>query len=180
MLMPLGQFVFELQSAPFEELRRQAGFRLPRQSRVGARPAVQFLGPGDDPVELSGVLMPEITGGPSNLDSLRAMAEEGSEWPLISGSGENLGNFAIEGIRQTSSRLLDDGTAQRIEFSIALRRVEDYQSSDSLFGGDGAGADSVPGSSADWGFKYRGASQVSEGSTSSDWGFNYKGASQVS
>ncbi len=36
---------------------------------------------------LSGVLMPEITGGRLSLLALEQMAEQGKAWPLIEGSG---------------------------------------------------------------------------------------------
>ena len=33
-------------------------------NRIGARPAYQYLGPDDETTTLSGVLLPEVTGGP--------------------------------------------------------------------------------------------------------------------
>ena len=58
MLMALGQFVFGLDTLAFDTLRRATAWRHPSNSRVGAMPARQSLGPGDDTITLSGVLAP--------------------------------------------------------------------------------------------------------------------------
>ncbi len=46
-----------------------------------------ILGPDNDQLTLSGVLMPEVTGGRLSLLALELMAEQGKAWPLIEGSG---------------------------------------------------------------------------------------------
>lgn len=140
MLAALGPFVFLLQTAPFQERRRSTSWRLPQQSRVGARPAVQFLGPGDETVQLSGVLMPEITGGTSTLEALRTMAAMGTAWPLIDAGGLVFGLYVLESIEETAGYIMDGGFAQRIEFSISLRRTDDYNSVADLAAG---GADKI-------------------------------------
>ena len=48
MLMALGMFVFETRSVPYQQLQRNSAWRHAAQSRVGARPAYQYLGPGSD------------------------------------------------------------------------------------------------------------------------------------
>ena len=123
-LMSLGLFVFQLASLPYQELQRQAGWRHASGSRVGARPVSQFLGPDEESVTLSGILLPEITGNVSALERLREMAAEGSAWPLIEGNGYIYGQFVIEKIDEGRSLFFYDGAARRIEFTIALKRSE--------------------------------------------------------
>lgn len=127
MLMTLGFFVFDMPTAPYQQLQRQTDWRHPSQSRVGQRPAYQYLGPGDDTITLTGVLYPELTGGRLSLDLLRTMAEQGKGWPLIEGSGRLYGFWSITSISETSSELMRDGTPQKIEFSITLIRVDESQ-----------------------------------------------------
>ena len=126
MLMTLGPFVFMLQSIPFQQARRQRQWRYAELPRMGARDATQYTGPGPDKLELSGVLMPEITGGPATLDLLAAMAAQARAWPLVEGTGSILGTYVIEEISQTASHTHADGAPQRLEFGIKLHRVDTW------------------------------------------------------
>ena len=96
MLMALGMFVFSLPTLAYQEMQRQSNWRHPSNSRVGSRSAHQYVGPGDDTVTLSGVLVPELLGRASTLEELRAMADTGKAWVLVSGAGEIFGAFVIE------------------------------------------------------------------------------------
>lgn len=125
MMMTLGFFVFEIHTAPYQELQRQTEWRHASQNRVGQRPSYQYLGPGEDTISLSGTLYPELTGGRLSLDLLRTMAEQGKAWPLIEGTGRLYGYWAITGITETSSEFFRDGAPKKIEFAINLVRVDE-------------------------------------------------------
>lgn len=138
MLMILGPYPFILQTLPYQGLRRSAEYRHPTQSRVGARPRTQYLGPGADLIELTGILMPELTGGQLTLDALRLLALAGKAWPLIEGTGRILGLFVIEQVEESGSMFLANGASARIEFTLRLRRVDDW--ADLIAGASGAAA----------------------------------------
>lgn len=125
MMMALGNFIFSLYTLAYQELQRQTDYRHATSSRAGAAPARQFLGKGDDSITLPGWLAPELAGTPSSLDVLRYMAGTGGAWPLIEGSGRIYGLWVIESITETKTLFFQDGTPRRIEFSIALKRVDD-------------------------------------------------------
>lgn len=125
MMMALGNFMFSLHTLAYQELQRQTDYRHATSSRVGAVPARQFVGKGDDSITLPGWLAPELAGTPSSLDVLRYMAGTGGAWPLIEGSGRIYGLWVIESITETKTLFFQDGTPRRIEFSIALKRVDD-------------------------------------------------------
>lgn len=74
---------------------------------------------------LSGVLMPEVTGGRLSLLALEQMAEQGKAWPLIEGSGTIYGMYVIEGLNQTKTEFFRDGMPRRIEFTLSLKRVDE-------------------------------------------------------
>lgn len=131
MMMGYGQFVFSLPTLAYQDLQRQTAWRHPSNARVGARPARQFVGPGDDTITLSGVLAPEFAGDLVSLGKLREMADAGMAWPLVTGTGEVLGAFVIESLAETRSLLMDNGAARRIEFQLQLARV-DEQRTDSI------------------------------------------------
>ena len=127
MMMALGLFVFATQTLPYQQLQRTTNWRHPSNSRLGMRPARQFLGPGEDSITLSGTLYPELTGGRVSLAMVRAMAETGRAWPLIEGSGAFYGLWVIESIDETGSVFFADGSARKIDFSLKLARVDDEQ-----------------------------------------------------
>lgn len=125
MMMALGQFVFSLYTLAYQELQRQTAWRHPSTSRIGARPARQSVGPGDDTITLQGLLAPEFMGSTISLDILRAMGDEGSAWVLVDGIGIVYGEFVIESLAETKTIFMDNGQARRIEFTLQLARVDD-------------------------------------------------------
>jgi uncharacterized protein len=122
--MTLGLFTFKAESIPYQELTRQTQWQFPAQARVGARPARQFTGPGEDAITLQTILYPSFTGGQAALDLLRAYANRGQGQPLVEGTGRLLGFYAITGIDERGSLHFGDGSAQRIEVRISLQRTD--------------------------------------------------------
>jgi hypothetical protein len=125
MLAALGLFVFGLKTAPFETEKRSTAYDHAAAKRIGRLPAMQYTGPGRDMITFEGVLAPELTGGPAQLDRLREMASTGRPWILTESSGAVRGYWVIEGIEQTRSKFLPDGTALKIEFTVTLSRYDE-------------------------------------------------------
>lgn len=128
MLMALGTFVFGMDSIPYQQLQRSQTWRHATSQRVGARPARQFLGEGDDTVRISAVVAQQITGDRASIDMLRAIARDGDALPLVSGSGIVFGVYVITGIEETQTYLFPDGTPRRVDFSMTLERTDDSAS----------------------------------------------------
>lgn len=124
-MMALGLFVFVMETIPYQKLQQRFAWRLPSNSRIGKRPTYQFLGPDEEPVTLSGVLMPELTGGDTALALFKLMGDQGKTWPLIEGTGAIYGFFAIESMDVTREDFFSDGKARRIDFTITLKRTDD-------------------------------------------------------
>lgn len=125
MMMVLGLYVFTLRTVPYQELQYQRNWRHATNGRVNRRPSTQYLGPDNDSLTLSGVLLPEITGGRLSLLALEVMAEQGKAWPLIEGSGTIYGMYVIEGLSQTKTEFFNSGMPKRIEFTLTLKRVDE-------------------------------------------------------
>lgn len=125
MMMILGMYVFQLRTIPYQELQYQRSWRHATNSRVNRRPSTQYLGPDNDTLTLSGVLLPEITGGRLSLLALEVMAELGKAWPLIEGSGTIYGMFIIESMSTTRTEFFESGMPRRIEFTLTLKRVDE-------------------------------------------------------
>lgn len=125
MMLALGMFVFSLSTLAYQELQRQTEWRHPSNSRVGAAPARQFVGRGDDIITLPGIIFPELAGTTLSLDALRLMANTGKAWPMIEGSGRIYGLWVIESLSETKTLFFSDGTPRRIEFTLSLKRIDD-------------------------------------------------------
>lgn len=124
-MLCLGLFVFALDTLSYQELQRRSSWKHASQARVGARNASQYLGPGDDVITLTGVVMPEFIGDPVSLSMLRLMADQGAAWVLVEGTGTIYGAFVITEMQETKTLFHVDGEARRIEFTITLQRVDE-------------------------------------------------------
>lgn len=125
MMMALGTFVFSLSQLAYQQLQRQTAWRHAASDRVGARAAHQYVGPGDDTIDLSGLVAPGITGDTASLDTLRSMADEGRPLALVDGTGVVHGAYVIVSLNETRTLFFKDGAARRIEFQISLLRTDD-------------------------------------------------------
>lgn len=125
-LMSLGMFVFGMGTTAYDNLRRQLAWRHPANSRVGVRPARQFLGPDDETINLAGTVHHDLfANGAVSLDQIEAMGNKGEAYLLVGGDGSILGEFVIESLETTHTYFFPDGTARKIEFSLKLTRVDD-------------------------------------------------------
>ncbi|WP_455917408.1 phage tail protein [Pseudomonas cerasi] len=125
MMLSLGMFVFSLSTLAYQELQRQTNWRHASNSRVGAAPALQFVGRGDDTITLPGIILPELAGSTLSLDALRLMANTGKAWPMVEGSGRIYGLWVIDSLSETKTLFFRDGTPRRIEFTLTLKRNDD-------------------------------------------------------
>ena len=125
MMLSLGMFVFSLSTLAYQELQRQTNGRHASNSRVGAPPALQFVGRGDDTITLPGIILPELAGSALSLDALRLMANTGKAWPMVEGTGRIYGLWVIESLSETKTVFFRDGTPRRIEFTLTLKRTDD-------------------------------------------------------
>lgn len=125
MLMALGQFVFGLETLAYQELQRQTQWKHGSASRIGARDARQFLGPGDDTITLTGVLAPELTGTLVSLEEVRKMGDAGAAYAMVDGAGTVYGAFLITGLTEGQTLHYADGTPRRVDFTITLERTDD-------------------------------------------------------
>lgn len=125
MMLALGMFVFSLNTLAYQELQRQTDWRHASSNRVGAQPARQFVGRGEDSITLPGVLLPELAGDIDCLDELRRMANTGKAWPLVDGTGRMRGLYVIESLSEGQTLFFRDGTPRRIDFSLSLKRTDE-------------------------------------------------------
>lgn len=124
MLMALSTFVFDLPTLAYQQFQRQMQWRYGSSERIGARAAYQYLGVGEETIELTGLVAPEFTGTTASIDTLRAMADTGEPFPLVEGTGVVYGSYVITAVNATHSLFWPDGSPRRVEFTLSLKRVD--------------------------------------------------------
>lgn len=125
MMMTYGTFVFSLSTAAYEQLQRQMTWRHASSDRLGARPARQYVGPGDDTITLQGTIAAELVGDLQVLDTLRELGDQGKPQALVEGSGRVYGAYLLASLSETRKEFFPDGTPRLIEFQMQLERDDD-------------------------------------------------------
>jgi phage protein U len=119
----LGEYQFSLETAAFEQLQRSTEYRWQAQQRIGRAPAHQFIGPGEDTIELQGTIYPHFRGGLGQMALMRDAASTGEPLPLIyafENAGQYAGLWCIKSVKDGRSVFFRDGAARKIDFSISL------------------------------------------------------------
>jgi phage protein U len=124
MLMTLGSFIFQIDTAAFQELQRTTNWRFANSERFGAKPATQFVGAGQDKVTLPCLIYPGQIGKYSALQTLRQMAATGNQFTMLDGTGNVVGEFIIVSMNETQSYFTIGGLPKKVDFSIELERVD--------------------------------------------------------
>lgn len=124
-MMTLGTFVFSLPTLAYQQLQRSMDWRHASSERVGARAAHQYLGAGEETIELSGAVAQELTAGGPALNTLRDLAQGGAPLPLVDGRGYVYGAYVIKSISETQGLFFRDGAPRTLEFSLGLLRVDE-------------------------------------------------------
>jgi phage protein U len=123
-LLALGPFAFGMDTAAFNELRKQMQFKHGAAVRVGARDAFQNLGPGSELITLSGTVAPEVTGQLASISQLEQMGRDGNAYVLVDGTGYVYGTFYVDSMEETHRDHVEDGRPRRVDFSLTLTRTD--------------------------------------------------------
>ena len=86
-MMALGPYRFALNTAAYQTLRRKTQYRWAQQARLVQGLAHQYIGMGNDTIDLQGVIYPHYRGGLSQLHQLRKQAQQGEPQLLVDGLG---------------------------------------------------------------------------------------------
>ncbi len=131
-MMALGAFRFGVNRAAYQTFTRTAAWRWEQVDRIGRSPALQYLGPDADQIDLEGVIYPHFKGGLRQIELMRQVAGTGQPMILVDGLGWIWEKWAITGIEETRTVFLADGAPRKIEFAVTLRA---YGNDQGAFGG---------------------------------------------
>lgn len=118
-------YFFNLDTAAFNELRRQTAYRWASQERLTRRSARQAVGIGDEKLTLKGAIFPLFKGGIRQLDSLRSIGGQLIPLSLTTGYGDVLGTWCLENIEEEQSHLLQGGVPRKQAFTLEFSRYGD-------------------------------------------------------
>jgi phage protein U len=118
-MMSLGGFVFSLsEHTPYEALQRTSDGGWVTVPRYGQKPISQNTGQQLERISMTGTWF--RGQGMTNMDKLRALQAKREPLVLTDGYGNNLGQWVIKLLQEKQDRIIDDGTAFVIGFSIEL------------------------------------------------------------
>ena len=121
-------YYFNLDTAAFDELSRQTGFRWAAQERLTRRPAQQAVGMGEEKLTLKGAIFPGHRGGLKQLDTLRSIGALLLPLGLTTGYGHVLGDWCLTSINEDQSAFLQGGIPRKQAFTLEFVRYgEDLQ-----------------------------------------------------
>lgn len=118
--MALGDFVFSLGSGfPYEKLRRSTSGGWVDLDIVNSKPYAHNTGQDAETLRITGTA--HYATGMAKLDTLRAMANRRAPFSLVDGLGRNWGRWRIDDVIEDQSRVIDDGTAMVIDWTLQLK-----------------------------------------------------------
>lgn len=126
MILSLGQFVFNVDTMTFSEIQRSRSWSYGSNSIAQGRDQYQFTGAGEETITIPFLIYQSHGfGNRQSIDDLSEMADSGSGYVLIDGSGYIYGVFAITAIDETRSHITNIGIARKIDGTMKLIRVDD-------------------------------------------------------
>ncbi|WP_252090447.1 phage tail protein [Pseudomonas sp. MWU13-3659] len=124
----LPPYYFNLNTAAFDELRRQTSARWAAQERLTRDIGQQAVGHGEDKLSLKGAIYPSFKGGIKQLDALRSIIRQLRPVTLITGYGDVLGTWCLVSVDEEQGALLGGGIPRKQGFSLEFVKYgEDMQ-----------------------------------------------------
>ncbi|QXH55542.1 phage tail protein [Pseudomonas maumuensis] len=111
-------YYFNLDTAAFDQLRRQTRFRWAGQERLSRESAQQAISLGEESINIRGAIFPGFKGGLGQLQTLRSIGRQLLPLSLTTGYGEVLGTWCLTSIEEEQSVLLAGGIPRKQGFSL--------------------------------------------------------------
>lgn len=124
-MIALGEFRFSIDAAAYQELNHSNQYRWQSQDRLSRKAALQFIGAGQEKIELSGIIYPHFRGGVKQVESMRKLAGKGEPLLLVDGLGFVWGQWVIVQIDEMTSMFIANGLPQKQSFKLTLNRYGD-------------------------------------------------------
>lgn len=121
-MLAVGDFIFSVyQDTDYETWTRTAESGIATVDRAGQYPATQRTGMPLQTISLNGQILGNTGSG--KLDRLRGFINAEPQ-TVVKGSGTVLGQWTVLRVTETASRLIDDGTSLKTQFSVELQEYK--------------------------------------------------------
>ena len=124
MLYMIGTLALDTRPFGVDSMSRDADASVVAKPLIGAAPAKEFTGDGEDDITLTGQLVPSRIGGMDALETLHQMRRFGTRFPLMRGDGTRFGWYAITKIGEQHDDLGRHGVGFTVKVTISMTRTQ--------------------------------------------------------
>lgn len=128
MLYQVGTLTFEEYENDLQEVEEKVTADFAKHALIDTRQDFEFAGPGDDPIELRGHLLPFHLGGLSEYELARDLCTGGQPQFVVRGDGLVRGWHNIMEVRGRHRLLATGGVGFEVETGMRLERCRDPDS----------------------------------------------------
>ena len=119
----IGAFVFSANEKEFHNMDKTIRYHYAKIKRIHAGTEYHAIGGRDESRTIAGRIN-ALQSGSNPLDQLEQQAELKIELPIFLGTGRYLGLFVIEEIKTRETKIIDNGAAIQVDFTITLARTD--------------------------------------------------------
>jgi len=119
----LGAFVFAANKKEIHKMDKSTRYHFARIDKIHTGTEFHAIGGRDEMRTLHGRIN-ALQSGSNPMDLLEFMAELKLEYPMFLGTGRYLGLFIIEEIRIGEDKIIDNGAAIQVDFTVTLQRTD--------------------------------------------------------
>lgn len=123
-MMRLGEFVFSVKTAAYQELEHSTAWRWARHDVIGQAPTYQYVGPDKEEITLSGLYLPHLNGNRHQIEEMKDMIGGSTPLNLVSGTGDVLGKFIVLDFEESHREFSVEGVPLQIDFSLTLEKYQ--------------------------------------------------------
>lgn len=125
MLFMVGPLVLETYGLEVAEFEEEVAADFAEHQLVGRRVDLEFSGPGEEKLELSGEVLPFHLGGLPLFSLAKSLVRAGTPQFVMRGDGEVYGWYVLKNARGRHRIISPSGVGFVVQHSLTLRRVDD-------------------------------------------------------
>lgn len=125
MLYQIGPITFDDGALDLQDVSERVAADFAKHSLIGTRKDYEFSGPGDDPIELHGHMLPFHLGGLSEYEAARSICTSGQPVFVVRGDGTVRGWHQIMEVTGRHRFIAPNGIGFEVEHGLRLERCRD-------------------------------------------------------
>ena len=124
MLFQIGPLTLDTFPMGPDGYSRSSGSDLAVKPILGRLAGREHMGEADQPMTITGKLLPTKVGGAADLEQLHALSVSATKVPVMRGDGRMLGWFVIEKVTEQHSDLTAIGLGFVVAYTLNLIKVD--------------------------------------------------------